>query len=125
MIGIELGYILAILGALNALGWLYNRFVTHLENCGYDEGYTAILVVGGVLGTLLGASAIRLLIFHNGVSISSGGAAPFSASAICAILFLLDLAAFAASGFWMIWGSWRRYAERRHNGQKCHQHHHD
>ena len=120
MIGIELGYIIAILGTLNALGWLYNRFVTHLENCGYDEGYTAILVVGGVLGTLLGASAIRLLIFHNGVYINSGGAFPSTA-----ILFLLDLAAFAASGFWMIWGSWRRYVERRHNGQKFHQHHHD
>lgn len=68
----------------------YNYLVEWLEQHGFEEGYTAILVVGGVLVTLL--ASIPLV----GVE-----------------TFLTVLAYFAVSGLPMVLGSWQRYCKRR------------
>ncbi len=55
----DLGWELAtVLAGLLLFGIGYNRFVTWLERQGHDRGYTALLVVGGVLVTLAGAIPI-------------------------------------------------------------------
>ena len=82
-----------VFGGLFVFGFVYNLAVEFLERKGYDEGYTAILVVTGTLVTLAG------------VAIVHWGAA------------LLTLGAFAASGFWMVLGSWWRHVRARRNGQ--------
>ena len=89
----DLGMIAGVYGALFVFGFAYNALVTWLEKRDYDEGYTAILVVVGVLITLIG------------VAVLDSGAA------------LLVLGAFAASGFWMVVGSWWRYVQARRTGQ--------
>jgi len=68
----------------------YNFLVDWLEKHGFEEGYTAILVVGGVLITLLASIPL------TGIE-----------------AFLTLLVCFSASGFPMVLGSWRRYCDRR------------
>ncbi len=97
MIGYDSGVIFAIFGVLFVFGYLYDRAVTWLERNGYDEGYTALLVVGGVLVTLGGVAAVD-----------------WRAA-------LLGLGAFASSGFWMVIGSWWRHVQRRRHGQELQQ----
>lgn len=94
IIRIDSGAIPAVFGLLFAFGFAYNLFVAWLERRGYDEGYTALLVVGGVGITLLG---IGLL------SMEGAG---------------LMLGAFAASGFWMVIGSIWRHMRRRERARK-------
>lgn len=92
-IGSVSGATWAMFGALFVFGFVYNLAVAWLEKKGYDEGYTAILVVFGVLATLAGVAVIDL-----------------EAATLC-------LLAFTASGFWMVVGGWWRYAHARENGQ--------
>jgi hypothetical protein len=87
------GAIWVVFGALFAFGFVYNLAVAWLQKKGYDEGYTAILVVFGVLVTLAGVAVVDL-----------------DAAILC-------LMAFVASGFWMVVGGWWRYAHARENGQ--------
>ena len=77
-----------------AFGFVYNLIVAWIEKQGYDEGYTAILVVFGVLVTLVGVAVLDVQ------------------------AALTALAAFAASGFWMVVGSITRYARARRLGQR-------
>jgi len=93
MIGDKLGWIAAIGAALFLAGFGYNVLVSWTVRNGYDEGYTALLVVGGVLFTLMGVAVID-----------------WRAA-------LLAFGAFACSGFWMIVGSWWRHVHARKNGQ--------
>lgn len=79
-----------VLVALGICGFGYDRLTAYLERTGMDRGYTAILVVGGVLFTLLGS------IFTIGLS-----------------NVLLVLASFAASGLPMVVGSMLRHAQAR------------
>ncbi len=83
-----------IYGLLFGFGFIYNLVVAWLEQHGYDEGYTALLVVVGTAVTL-GAMAVV--------------AWP------CALGML---GAFAASGFWMVLGSWWRHVQRRRRAQQ-------
>ncbi len=80
---------------LLALGIGYNMLVAWIERHGYDEGYTAILVVVGTLFTL------------GGVALVDVRAA------------FISLGAFACSGTPMILGSWWRYARARRNAQRA------
>ena len=79
-----------VLGLLFLFGAAYNLLVAWLEHKGYDEGYTSLLVVGGVLVTL--AASALLVGWYNA---------------------LLVLLCFAASGLPMILGSLARYARAR------------
>ena len=45
-------------GTLFIFGLVYNNVVSEMQKRGYDEGYTAIMVVFGVMGTLLGVAVI-------------------------------------------------------------------
>ena len=95
MIGLNSGFILEVLATLFVFGFAYNLIINWLERNGYDEGYTAILVVIGVLVTLVGFAAID----------------PGSA--------LIMFMCFAASGFWMVIGSWWRHVKARQASQQC------
>lgn len=95
MIRANFGLISAVYAALFVFGFVYNLVVTWLERNGYDEGYTAILVVIGSLVTLGGAAIIDWR-----------GA-------------LVALGAFAASGFWMVAGSCWRHVRARQASQKA------
>ncbi len=77
-----------------AFGVAYNILVGWLEANGYDEGYTALLVVGGVGATL----AITAL-------------ADWQAS-------LLLFGAFCCSGLPMTVGSWWRHVQKRRRAQE-------
>lgn len=94
MAGINWVRIGVVYGGLFAVGAAYNALVAWLERHGYDEGYTAILVVIGTLITLTGVAVL------------------------CWEAALLALGAFAASGFWMVVGSWWRYAQARKRSQE-------
>ena len=83
-----------ILVLLFIFGYIYNFLVGWLERNGYESGYTAILVVGGTAMTLLGA--VPLIGLEN---------------------TLVVLACFAASGFWMVVGSWQRHREAEKHDQ--------
>jgi len=96
LFGYETALILLVYCILLAAGYGYNRLVAWLEREGYDEGYTAFLVVGGVGFTLLG------------VAIVDWQAA------------LLAFGAFAASGLFMFLGSWQRHAIKRRHEQLLH-----
>ncbi len=85
--GLVLGTVLV---GLLVLGIGYNGLVGHLERTGMARGYTAFLVVAGVLFTLLGV----------GLATSVETAA-------------IVLACFGASGLPMIIGSMRRHALAR------------
>lgn len=82
-------FFLAIIGLL-AFGAIYNHIVASLEKKGHDRGYTAYLVVGGTLVTLLGA--IPLIGLENAGKV---------------------LACFAASGLSMVIGSSQRHSQQR------------
>lgn len=110
----QIGSILVILGTLLGCGFCYNTYVAQQEDNGHDEGFTAILVVGGVFFTLLGCAAIRTIFFINGMNADSGIEA---ALVVSCVLSALDFAAFAASGLPMTLGSWQRYAKRRKHTQ--------
>ena len=97
MIGRNSGMVWVIFGILFLFGFFYDRVVTWLERNGYDEGYTALLVVFGSLITL------------GGIAMIDWRAA------------LLGLGAFASSGFWMVIGSWWRHVQRRRRGQRSQQ----
>ena len=99
------------LGGLAVFGRAYDRFVTGLEESGHDEGYTALLVVAGVLVTLLGAALLRVVVLRM------YGMTWDQSMALAVLLFACDFAAFAASGVSMVWGSWQRYSRKRQNGQ--------
>lgn len=109
-IGMRLGMVLAVFGTLFGFGCLYNRYVARQEDRGHDEGFTAFLVIGGVLVTLVGITVARVALF--------AGSMPVEPWARMCYLFLLDLGCFGASGLPMTVGSWRRYARRRENGQR-------
>ena len=78
---------------LLAFGVAYNALVTWLERRGYAEGYTSLLVVGGVGVTLLA------------IAVVDGQAA------------LLVFLAFSCSGLPMVIGSWWRHVRSREHGQ--------
>lgn len=71
-------------------GFGYNELVAWMERQGYDRGYTALLVVGGVLVTLLG---VAVLIGFEAAMVVFG--------------------CFVASGLPMIVGSMQREARKR------------
>jgi len=75
-------------------GTAYNAFVAWIEDRGYDEGFTAILVVGGVGVTLIGVAFVD-----------------WQAA-------LTSFVAFCASGLPMVVGSLLRYAKRRERRQR-------
>jgi hypothetical protein len=91
-IGTSSGALWVGIGLLLA-GVAYNRVVEWIEQRGYDEGYTALLVVVGVGLTLVGVAILDL-----------GAAA-------------LALAAFALSGLPMVTGSIWRHVRRRERAQ--------
>lgn len=95
IIRIDSGDVSVVIGALFVAGFFYNLLVAWLERKHYDEGYTAILVIGGVAITLVG---IGLL------SIEVAG---------------LMFGAFSASGFWMVIGSMWRHARKRERAQQA------
>lgn len=82
-----------IMGFLFAFGFLYNLLISWMERRGYDEGYTALLVVIGVGITLVAYSFVDV---------------------VAAIETAL---AFAASGSWMVIGSWWRHVQARRRAQ--------
>lgn len=90
MIGLNSGLIWAAIGGLLGFGVLYNQLVQWLHRKGYDEGYTSILVVVGVLVTDIGVGVVL----------------GFEAAAV---VFLL----FCASGSPMILGDIARYVKAR------------
>lgn len=92
-IGLDWGKVAVVYGTLFVGGYAYNALVAWLERMGYDEGYTALLVVAGTLFTLIGVAVI----YWQGA--------------------LLTLGAFAASGFWMVVGSWWRHVRARRRAQ--------
>ncbi|MDY6877338.1 MAG: hypothetical protein SWK90_14200 [Chloroflexota bacterium] len=93
--GGELGLYAVVYGGLFVVGFLYNVLVGWLERRGYDEGYTAVLVVVGVLVTLAGSAVLDW---------TAAGKV---------------LGGFVASGFWMIVGSWWRHVRARREGQEA------
>jgi phosphotransferase system glucose/maltose/N-acetylglucosamine-specific IIC component len=112
------GSLSAAFGTLFGFGYLYNRWVAAQEKQGHDEGFTAIFVVVGVFVTLLLTLPITgILLFAWREQISNLRSLSDAILFAC-LFFLANFAAFAASGFWMVWGSWRRYVEKRRNGQK-------
>jgi hypothetical protein len=82
-------FIVVILGLL-VFGGIYNHVVAGLEEKGHDRGYTAYLVVGGTLVTVLGAIPL--------IGVESAG---------------MVLACFAASGLPMVVGSSKRHSQQR------------
>jgi hypothetical protein len=93
-VGHDWGLLPVMAALLFLFGFGYDRLVGWMERNGYDEGYTAILVVVGTLVTL------------GGVALVDWQAA------------VLALGAFAFSGFWMCVGSWWRHVQKRKHGQK-------
>lgn len=79
-----------VVAMLHLFGWVYDELVAWMERNGYDEGYTALLVVGGVLATLAGLAVLRGL----------------ESAVYMALLFV-------ASGTPMIIGSMARHARQR------------
>jgi hypothetical protein len=79
-----------VLVGLFIFGFGYNGLVSWLERNGHDRGYTAFLVIGGSLVTLIGGSLVA--------GIAAG---------------VWFTACFAASGLPMTIGSWARHAQAR------------
>lgn len=92
-IGIISGQIWVIYGLLTLFGILYAQLRNWLARRGYLEGYTAILVVGGVLVTLLINTSL-----HHPDPLTD---------------LLLELGGFAASGAPMAINDWLNYAKAR------------
>ena len=82
--------IFAVVAALILFGWLFDMFVAKLEREGKDRGFTAFLVVAGVLVTVIMAGCVI---------------------GLRAVAILL--VCFAASGLPMIIGGWTRYTSTR------------
>ncbi len=82
-----------VYGALLVLGSVYNLVVSWMEREGYDEGYTAALVVFGVTFTLIGVAVL------------------------CWRCAIVAFGAFAASGLPMFVGSWWRHVQARKRSQ--------
>lgn len=97
-IGIESERIVVVIGGLFAFGVAYAILVNRLHHKGYSEGYTAFLVVAGVLVTLIG----NIPLHHQD---------PF-------IDFLLLLACFAATGLPMVINDWLGYVWARQSDQR-------
>jgi len=112
VIGSDFRVIVVVLGGLFVFGFLYDRLVAWLELHGYDEGFTAFLVMGGVLVTLAGYGVMVYAALYRGVCVYAHGALPATAVTLVALLLC-----FAASGFWMVVGSMQRYMLKRRNGQ--------
>ena len=92
MIGSASGLVAAGFGLL-LFGIAYNWLVSWMQNNGYDEGYTAVLVVIG-----------------NGVTLAIVALLDWRAALTC-------LAAFAFSGTPMVLGSWWRHVRVRRHAQ--------
>jgi len=82
--------LLCVIAGLFLFGLIYNAFVAWLERQGHDRGYTAFLVVGGTLITLVGLWVVTDL-----------------------ETVILTLICFAASGLPMILGSVGRHVRER------------
>ncbi|NMC84319.1 MAG: hypothetical protein GYA58_03435 [Anaerolineaceae bacterium] len=93
-IQLENSRVLAVLISLVLFGTLYDALMGLAERKHYDEGFTSLFVVVGVLATLAGLSAL------------SWPAA------------VLGLLCFAASGGPMVAGSIWRYVKRREEEQR-------
>lgn len=87
--------LLYVIAGLFLFGLSYNAFVAWLEGQGHDKGYTAFLVVGGVLITLAGLAVIT--------NVETA---------------ILAIGCFAASGLPMIFGSVGRYVRARASEEK-------
>ena len=85
--------VIRVFVGLFGFGVAYNALVAWVERKGYDEGYSAFLVVLGVLVTLGGMALLD-----------------WRAS-------LLGIGAFACSGAPMILGSWWRHVQARKRAQ--------
>lgn len=92
-IGIESERIMAVIGGLFFFGLSYAALVNALHTRGYSEGYTAFLVVFGVLITL----AMSTLLHHQDPLID----------------LVMELSCFAASGLPMIGNDWLRHVQAR------------
>ena len=88
---------LGVMIGLLLFGMVYNALVELLERDGHDQGYTAVLVVGGTLVTLGG---VALMLGRVARLVGLEGAA-------------VALACFSASGLPMVVGSVSRYARGR------------
>ncbi len=106
------GMVAVVLGALLVFGYFYNRFVAWLESQGYDEGYTAYLVVGGVTVTEIGAAIMAYALLWRGICVMGDAAVEFAA-----LNLGLHLLAYLASGLPMIVGATLRHARERRAGQ--------
>lgn len=95
IIRIDSGAIAAVFGMLFVSGFLYNLITAWIINKHYSEGFTWLLVVGGVSLTIAGIALLSI-----------------EAAAVM-------LGAFAASGFWMVLGSIWRYMRRREAAQQA------
>jgi len=92
MIGSASGLVAAGFGLL-LFGIAYNWLVSWMQNNGYDEGYTAVLVVIG-----------------NGVTLAVVALVDWRAAVLAA-------GAFACSGLPMVIGGWWRHVQARKRGQ--------
>jgi drug/metabolite transporter (DMT)-like permease len=97
-IGIENEHILVVIGSLFLFGLIYATLVNRLNRKGYSEGYTAFLVVAGVLVTL----TANIPLHHPNPWLD----------------YLLTLACFAASGLPMIINDWLRHVSARKADQE-------
>lgn len=97
-IGELIGLISVVIG-LDVFGWWYDGFVARLEERHHDEGETALLVVCGVSVTLVGVGLMDAIV----PALNAG---------------LTGLVCFAASGFPMVYGSKKRYWQRREDEQQ-------
>lgn len=92
-IGIKFGQFMAVISLLFLFGVGYATLVNALHKRGYSEGYTAFLVVIGILAT----TAIGILVHHQNPLID----------------FILEVICFAASGTPMIANDWLRHVQAR------------
>lgn len=92
MIGSVSGLVAAGFGLL-LFGVAYNWLVSWMQDNGYDEGYTAVLVV---IGTGVTLTVVALLDWRAAV---------------------LAAGAFACSGLPMVIGGWWRHVRARRHGQ--------
>lgn len=97
--GLQTGTILLTIGGLFAFGALYAILVHWMRKKGWLEGFTAFMVVGGVVVTLV----INKAVHHPNPALD----------------LLMELACFAASGLPMvIEASFLDFAERRSRSER-------
>jgi len=97
----ETGRFWGAIGVMLGFGILYNELIARLQRHGYDQGYTAILVITGTAITLLAAVPVI---------------------GIRAALYVAGL--FAASGAPMTIGSIQRYVTARQDFENWRPHDH-